>query len=85
MLAWRIPWISVHGVAESDVTERVSLSLSFRIDWFNLLAVQETQESFPAPHLESIYSSALHHFYGPTLTSIHDYWTNHSVDYTDLC
>ena len=32
MLAWRIPWISVHGVAESDMTERVSLSLSFRID-----------------------------------------------------
>ena len=32
MLAWRIPWISVHGVAESDMTERVSPSLSFRID-----------------------------------------------------
>ena len=24
-------------------------------------------------------------FYGPTLTSIHDYWKNHSFDYTDLC
>ena len=24
-------------------------------------------------------------FYGPTLTSIHDYWENHSFDYTDLC
>ena len=23
--------------------------------------------------------------YGPTLTSIHDYWKNHSFDYTDLC
>ena len=23
--------------------------------------------------------------YGPTLTSIHDYWENHSFDYTDLC
>ena len=22
--------------------------------------------------------------YGPTLTSIHDYWKNHSFDYTDL-
>ena len=21
----------------------------------------------------------------PTLTSIHDYWKNHSFDYTDLC
>ena len=23
--------------------------------------------------------------YGPTLTSMHDYWKNHSFDYTDLC
>ena len=22
---------------------------------------------------------------GPTLTSIHDYWKNHSFDYMDLC
>ena len=24
-------------------------------------------------------------FYGPTLTSVHGYWKNHSFDYTDLC
>ena len=24
-------------------------------------------------------------FYGPILTSIHDYWKNHSFDYMDLC
>ena len=24
-------------------------------------------------------------FYGPTFTSIHDYWKNHSFDYKDLC
>ena len=23
--------------------------------------------------------------YGPTLTSVHDYWRNHSFDYMDLC
>ena len=23
--------------------------------------------------------------YGPTLTSVHDYWENYSFDYTDLC
>ena len=23
--------------------------------------------------------------YGPTLTSTHDYWKNHSFDYTDIC
>jgi len=30
-------------------------------------------------------SSALTFFHTPTLTSIHDHWENHSVDYMDLC
>ena len=57
--------------------------ISFRIDWFDL-AVQGTLRSFPAPQFKSINSSALS-LYGPTLTSIHDYWKNHSFDSTDLC
>ena len=32
--------------------------ISFRIDWFDLLAVQGTQESSPAPQFENINSSA---------------------------
>ena len=32
-----------------------------------------------------INSSALSLLYGPTLTSVHDYWKNHSFDYMDLC
>ena len=27
----------------------------------------------------------LSHLYGPTLTSVHDWWKNHSFDYTYLC
>ena len=34
---------------------------------------------------ESINSPALSLLYGPTFTSVHDYWKNHSLDYTDLC
>ena len=34
---------------------------------------------------ESINSSVLSFLYGPTLTSIHNYWKNRSFDYTDLC
>ena len=34
---------------------------------------------------ESINSFALSFLCGPTLISIHDYWKNHSFDYTDLC
>ena len=38
-----------------------------------------------APQFESICSLALSLLCGPTLTSIHDYWKNHSFDYMDLC
>ena len=47
--------------------------ISFRINWFNLLAVQGTLESSRAPEFKSISSSALSLLYGPTLTSVYDY------------
>ena len=59
--------------------------ISFRIDWFELLAVQGTFKTSPAPQFESINSSALSFPYGPTLTSTHDNWKNHSFDNMDLC
>ena len=59
--------------------------ISFRIDWFDLLAVQGTLESSLAPQFKSINSSVLSLLYGPTLSSLHDYWKNHRLDYTDLC
>ena len=37
------------------------------------------------PQFKSINSSALSFPYSPTLTSIHDYWKNHSIDLMDLC
>ena len=60
--------------------------ISFRIDWFDLLAVclRDSQES-PAPQFENISSLTLSLLYCPTLTSVHDYWKSHSFDYTDLC
>ena len=41
------------------------------------------QES-PAPQFKNISSSVLSLLYGPTLTSEHDHWKNHSFDYRDL-
>ena len=35
---------------------------------------------FPTPQLKSINSSVLSFLYSPTLTSIYDYWKNHSRD-----
>ena len=54
--------------------------ISFRIDWFDLLAVQVTLESSPTLQFKSINSLALSLLYGSTLTSIHGYWKNHSFD-----
>ena len=58
--------------------------ISFRIYWFDLLAVQGTLKSL-LQQFNSINSSALSLLYSSTLTSIHDYWKNHSFDYTDPC
>ena len=41
---------------------------------------RHSQESSPTPQFKSINSSVLSFLYGPTLTSIHDYWKNHSFD-----
>ena len=60
--------------------------LIFRMDWLNLLAVQGTLKSLLQHHSsKSINSSALSLLYGPTLTSVRDYWENHSFDYMHLC
>ena len=56
--------------------------ISFRMDWLDLLAVsqRDSQESFPTPQFKGINSLALSFLYSPTVTSIHDYWRNHSLD-----
>ena len=46
---------------------------------------RDSQESSPTPQFKSISSSALSFLYNPTLTSIHDYWKNHSFDWMDIC
>ena len=50
--------------------------ISSRKDWLDLLAVQET----PIPQNKNINSLALSFLYTSTLTSIHNYWKNHSFD-----
>ena len=41
---------------------------------------RDSQESSPTPQFKSINSSALSFLSRSTLTSIHDYWKNHSFD-----
>ena len=45
---------------------------------------RDSQESSPTPQFKSINSSVLSFLYSSTLTSIHDYWKNHSFDYMDF-
>ena len=58
--------------------------MSFRIDCFDLLSVQGALEGLLHHHSSKVpmlQCSA----YGPTLTSIHDYWKNHSFDCVNRC
>ena len=54
--------------------------ISFRMDWLDLLAVQETLKGLLQHHTLKASILQLSLLYGPTLTSIHDYWKNHSFD-----
>ena len=57
------------------------------LDWlvWSPCSPQVSRESSPTPQFKNINSLAISFLYGPTLTSIHDYWKNHSFDYMDLC
>ena len=86
-------WVSsLHQVAKVLGSFSISSSneysglISFRVEWFELLAVWGTLKEFsPAPPFKSISSLVLSLLYAPTFTSIHHYWKSHSFDYTDLC
>ena len=70
-----IRWLKYWSFSFStSPSNKCSVLISFRIDWFDLLAIQGTlKSSSPAPQFKSISSSVLNFLYGPTLTSIHDY------------
>ena len=72
-IRWPKYWSFSFGISPSN---EYSGLISFRTDWFDLLALQGT------PNIDSW---ALSFLYGPTVTSVHDYWKKHRLDYTDLC
>ena len=51
------------------------------LGWTGWISLQfrDSQEFSPTPQLKSINSSVLSFLHSPTLTSIHDYWKNHSL------
>ena len=68
-IRWPKYWSFSFSISPSNEYSRL---ISFRID-----CPRDSQEYFPAPQFESTNPS--------TLTSVHDYWKNHSFDKTELC
>ena len=82
--ALRMRWPKDWSFSISLSSEHSGL-ISFKIDWFDLLAVKGTLRHLLQHQLEGINSSALSLFNCPSLTFTHGYWKIHSFDYTDLC
>ena len=81
-LALHIRWPKYWSFSFSiSPSKEYSGLIPFRIDWFDLPAVQGILKSSPAPQFKSINSLALRLFYGPTVTAIHDCWKNHNSEY----
>ena len=72
-MRWPKYWSFSFNISPSN---EYSGLISFKMD---------SQESSPTPQFKSINSSALSFLYSPTLISIHNYWKNHTFDYTHLC
>ena len=76
----RIRWPKYWSFSFSIPSNEYSGLISFRIGWFELLAVQGTLKNLLQHHIKNISSSVLSLLYGPTLSSIYDYWKNHTFD-----
>ena len=82
-IRWPNYWSFSFSVSPSN---ECSGLISFRIDWFDYLAVQGTlSRVFSNTTIQKHQFFRLSFLYDPTLTPIHDYWKNHSFDCTDLC
>ena len=80
LIRWPKYWSFSFSISTSNENSRL---ISFKIDWFVLLAFQGTLKSLLQHH--SSKASVLWCSVFLMVTSIHDYWENHSFDYVDLC
>ena len=77
-IRWRKYWSFSFSISPSNEYSGLT---SFRINWFDLLAVpSDSQESSPSPQIKTISYSVCSFLYSPTLTPTHEYWKNHSFD-----
>ena len=78
---------SLHEVAKVLVSALASVLPKNTQDWspsewtgWISFSPRNSQESSPTPQFKSINALVFSFLYSPTLTSIHDYWKNHSLD-----
>ena len=75
-IRWPKYWSCSFSISPSSENSGL---ISFRMDWLDLFAVQRTLKSLQHHSSKaSILQCSV--FFSPTLTSIHDYWKNHSFD-----
>ena len=90
LFQWVSPLHQVVKVLEFQLQHQ-SFQCIFRTDFLEDWLVwspcspRDSQESSPTPQFKGINSSVLSFLYSPALTSLHDYWKNHSFDYPDFC
>ena len=70
------------GVSASASVLPMNIHDWFSSEWTNWSSCspRDSQEPFPTPKFKVINSLVLSFLYSPTLTSIHDYWKNHSFN-----
>ena len=81
-IKWPKYWSFSFSISPSN---EYSGLISFRIDWFDLLAVQGILKALLQYHSSKASILWCSVFSCPTFTSVHDYCKNHSFDYTELC
>ena len=80
-IRWPKYWSFSFSISPSN---EYSGLIFFRIDWLDLLAVQGLSRVFSSTTVQRHQFFSAKPSYGTTLTSVHDYWKNHSFDYMDL-
>ena len=76
-MRWPKYWSFSFSISPS---KEYSELISFRIDWFDLLALQGTFKSLHQHHSSKASILRCSAFFTVQLTSIHDHWKNHSLD-----
>ena len=76
-IRWPKYWSFTFSISPSN---EYSGLITFRMDWLDLLAVQWTLESLLQYHSSKALVLQCSAFFMVQLTSIHDYWKNHSFD-----